>query len=274
MTVLIHGLLVVLLSISFSLQAAVVGETVDYQVGDDNFQGYLAYDKDQKGERPGVLVVHEWWGHNAYARKRADMLAEMGYTALALDMYGKGKEAQHPKEAKKFMQQVANNMAMAEKRFVAAKEVLQNHKTVDADKIAAIGYCFGGGIVLEMARRGVDLLGVASFHGSLATENPAQSGDVKAKVIVFHGKDDQLIPEEQVKAFEKEMQDANVHFTFVSYSDVKHSFTNPQADEFAEKFGLPLAYDKEADQHSWQRLQNFLQDIFFQPISEPEQNSE
>lgn len=274
MIILARGLFIVLLSFSLSLQAAVVGKTVDYQVGDDNFQGYLAYKDDQAGKRPGVLVVHEWWGHNAYARKRADMLAEMGYTALALDMYGEGKEAQHPKEAKKFMQQVANNMAMAEKRFVAAMEVLKNHETVDAERIAAIGYCFGGGIVLEMARRGVDLLGVASFHGSLATENPAQPGDVKAKVIVFHGKADQFISEEVVAAFEKEMEEASVNYTLVSYSDVKHSFTNPQADELAEKFGLPLAYDKQADQHSWQRLQAFLQDIFSQAIPEAEQDSE
>jgi dienelactone hydrolase len=143
--------------------AAVKTDEVSYLVGDKEFTGYLTYDDATESRRPGVLVVHEWWGHNAYARKRAEMLAELGYTAFALDMYGTGKLAEHPDDAKAFMQAVTANMPEAEKRFAMAKAVLQSHPTVDPDRVAAIGYCFGGGIVLHMARTGIDLDGVVSL---------------------------------------------------------------------------------------------------------------
>jgi dienelactone hydrolase len=209
-----------------------------------------------------VLVVHEWWGHDAYARKRARMLAELGYTALAVDMYGDGKTADHPDDAGKFAGEVRKNMPVAEARFKAAMELLQSQPGVEGDAIAAIGYCFGGGVVLEMARRGVDLKGVASFHGSLGTAEPAQPGKVKAKMLVFNGNDDPFTKPEQVAAFKQEMDAAGVDYQFIGYPGAKHSFTNPGADSFGQKFNLPLEYNAEADKQSWNELQNFFNRIF------------
>ncbi len=242
--------------------AAVQGEEVEYRVGDTTMRGYLAFDDDVQGARPGILVVHEWWGHNEYARERARMLAELGYTALALDMYGEGRTAEHPDEAGRFATAVRTNLPEAKKRFDAAMTRLQAHPSVDASKIAAIGYCFGGAVVLEMARAGVDLDGVVSFHGSLGTQNPAQKGAVKGRVLVLNGADDPLVTEEEIAAFKEEMERAGVDYRFVNYRGAVHSFTNPRADEFGRKFGLPLAYDAEADAHSWREMKSFFEEIF------------
>ncbi|MDM8558487.1 dienelactone hydrolase family protein [Candidatus Parabeggiatoa sp. HSG14] len=255
-------LFVLLLFVSLPSYAVVKGEQVDYTADGVTLKGYFAYDDSIKGKRPGVLVVHEWWGHNEYARKRTRMLAELGYAALAVDMYGDGKIASHPNEAKKFMMEVIKNMDKGKARFVAALDILKKQKTVNPDKMAAIGYCFGGGVVLGMARAGVNLAGVASFHGSLATKNPAQLGKVKAKVLVLHGNDDQFIPPQQVKVFKEEMENAKVDFEFVGYPNVIHSFTNPDANLFAKKFNLALAYDAVADKASWEKLQTFFKQIF------------
>lgn len=243
-------------------QAKVVGEEVSYTDNGVTMKGYLAYDKNIKGKRPGVLVVHEWWGHNDYARKRAMMLAGMGYTALAVDMYGDGKTAEHPDDAGKFAAAVSKNMPVAKSRFEAAMKTLKKQPSVAPDQIAAIGYCFGGGLVLNMARAGVDLKGVASFHGSLATDSPAEKGKVKARVAVFTGADDAMVPKAQVDAFAKEMEAAGVDYRLASYPGVKHSFTNPAADDYAAKFKLPLAYNAEADKDSWTQLGDFLVDLF------------
>jgi dienelactone hydrolase len=243
-------------------QPDIRGEEITYQAGDTTLQGYIAYDANQTGARPGVLVVHEWWGHNDYVRTRAHMLARMGYTALALDMYGQGKQADHPEDAQKFMSEVMGNVDLMQRRFTAAEEVLRNHPTTDPDQIAAIGYCFGGAVVLNMARQGADLEGVASFHGNLATENPAQPGDVEADILVLHGADDPFVPQEQVDAFKQEMEAANADYEFVAYAGAKHSFTNPRADEFGENFDLPLAYDETADEQSWAELEQFLNEVF------------
>ncbi|EDN68888.1 dienelactone hydrolase family protein [Beggiatoa sp. PS] len=258
----LSGLLVLLLGTHLSAYAAVKGEPVDYSAEGVTLKGYLAYDDNIKGKRPGVLVVHEWWGHNEYARKRARMLAELGYTALAVDMYGDGKSTGHPKEALKFMKAVLNNMETAKARFMAALNFLKQQETVNPDKVAAIGYCFGGGVVLTMARAGVDLDGVASFHGSLATDNPAKPGVVKAKVLVLHGNADTFIPPKQVKAFKEEMQNAKVDFEFIGYPEAFHAFTNPEADTFGKKFDMPLAYNEAADKDSWAKLQTFFKGIF------------
>ena len=242
--------------------AEVVGKEVTYQSGDTSLHGYLAVDKDITGNRPGILVVHEWCGHNEYARKRARMLAELGYTALAVDMYGDGRTADHPDDAGKFAGEVRKNMPVAEDRFRAAMELLQSQPGVEAKEIAAIGYCFGGGVVLEMARRGVDLKGVASFHGSLGTSEPAQKGRVKARVLVFNGDDDPFVKPEHIEAFKKEMDAADVVYRFIGYPGAKHSFTNPDADTFGKKFGLPLEYNAEVDKQSWAELQKFFAGIF------------
>jgi len=233
---------------------------VSYSSGETNLVGYLAAPAGPE-RRPAVLVVHEWWGHNDYARKRADMLAGMGYVALAVDMYGEGKLASHPEDAGKFAGEVRKNMAEAEKRFLAAKQYLEGLPKVDPERIAAIGYCFGGGIVLEMARRGVDLDGVVSFHGSLGTDTPAQPGAVKAEVLVYNGAQDSFVKPEHILAFEQEMRAAGVKFEFVNLPGAKHSFSNPQADEFGQRFNLPLAYSADADRTSWEGMAKFLERV-------------
>ena len=243
-------------------QATVQGREVSYQANGTTLKGYLAWDDSIKGRRPAVLVVHEWWGHNAYARKRADMLAGLGYTALAMDMYGDGRQANHPDEAGKFAAEVSRNMPLARARFEAGMQLLRKQKTVDARQLAAIGYCFGGGVVLNMARIGADLKGVASFHGSLGTDSAAQPGKVKARILSFSGEDDPMIPADAVAAFKQEMERAGADYRVVTYPGVKHSFTNPEADELGRKFGLPLAYNAEADQDSWQQATVFLRKAF------------
>jgi dienelactone hydrolase len=242
--------------------ASIQGEEIVYQAGDTTLEGYIAWDASKRGPRPGVIVVHEWWGHNDYARQRARMLAEEGYTALALDMYGKGKRADHPEDAQKLVMEATANAEVAKARFMAAYDLLRKHETVDPEKIAAIGYCFGGGIVLQMARLGTDLDGVATFHGMLATDAPAQPGAIKAKLLVLHGADDPFIPKEQVQAFKNEMDAAEADYTFIEYPGVMHSFTNPAATELGKKFNLPLVYNEDADQKSWAELQRFLRALF------------
>jgi dienelactone hydrolase len=254
----------VLIAAAVQAGAAVRGEPVEYKADGTVLKGYLAWDDAVKGKRPGVLVVHEWWGHNEYARTRARQLAELGYTALAVDMYGEGKTADHPQTAGQFSSEVRKNLPLAKKRFEAAAAVLRRHPTVDPKRIAAIGYCFGGAIVLEMARQGVDLKGVVSFHGALNTEHPARPGQVKAKVLVLNGADDPMIKPEAIEAFKKEMDAAGVDYRFVNYPGAKHSFTNPQATEFGKKFNLPLEYHPEADRESWTQMQAFLKEVFGQ----------
>ena len=231
--------------------AEVIGQEVSYQYGGTVMNGYLSHDDAINGKRPGVIVVHEWWGHNAYARQRADMLARLGYIALAVDMYGDGKIADHPKDAGKFAGAVKKDMNVARERFQAALNLLNAQSLTDTSKTAAIGYCFGGGLVLEMARMGVDLDAVASFHGSLGTSSPAQSG-IKPKILVFNGGADPFVKPEQVAAFKKEMDAADANYEFIEYPGARHSFTNPDADEFGQKFNLPLQYNAAADKASWQ----------------------
>jgi dienelactone hydrolase len=240
----------------------VTGTAVEYRAGDTVLKGYLALNPALKGKRPAVLVVHEWWGHNEYARKRARMLAEQGYVALAVDMFGNGKTAQHPDDAGKFAAEVMKNKAAGEARFNAALDFVKQQPQVDTTRIAAIGYCFGGGVVLHMARQGADLKGVVSFHGSLATDAPAQPGTIKAKILVFTGDADKMIPPEQVAAFKEEMTRAAADFRTVEYPGVMHSFTNPDADAYAKKFNLPLAYNRKADKDSWGQALKFLREIF------------
>jgi dienelactone hydrolase len=255
------SMLILLVMFSVSAQAAAKGEEVSYTANGVTMKGYLAYDDKAAGKRPGVLVVHEWWGHNEYARKRARMLAELGYTALAVDMYGNGKQASHPDSAGKFAMAVMQNMEAGKARFMAALDLLKKHKTVDAGRIAAIGYCFGGAVVLHAARWGMDLKGVVSFHGSYGTQTPAQAGKAKAAVLACHGAADQFTTEEQIAQFKKEMENAKVDFQFISYEGAKHSFTNPEADTFAEKFNLPLGYNEAADQKSWTDMQKFFKKV-------------
>jgi dienelactone hydrolase len=246
----------------FAAEPKISEKTVEYSVQGVPMKSFLAFDEAVAGKRPGVLVVPEWWGVNDYARRRARMLAELGYTALAVDMYGNGTAVTTPDEAGKLSSEVMKDLDMAKARFTAALEFLKKQPTVDPGRIAAIGYCFGGGVVLNMATQGVDLKGVASFHGSLGAVKPAQAGAVKAKVIVFHGADDKFITPEQIETFKRDMKTAGADFKFISYPGAVHSFTNPEADAYGKKFNLPLAYNANADQKSWDELRNFLAMIF------------
>ena len=259
LTVLFASLLFLVTSLA---GAAIKTETITYSNNGTQMKGYIAYDDSFSDKRPGVLVVHEWWGHNDYARKRAEMLAEEGYVAFALDMYGNGKTASHPEDAGKFSSAVKQNMAEAESRFRAALQELKQHPMSDPEQVAAIGYCFGGGIVLEMARRGVELDGVASFHGSLGTDNPADKGEIKAKIRVYNGAADPFVKPESIENFKQEMQAAGADYKFVNYPGAKHSFTNPGADKFGKKFKLPLEYNQQADEQSWESMLEFFDKIF------------
>lgn len=248
--------------------AAVQTEEVSYDGGGVTMKGLVAWDDSIKGKRPGVLVVHEWWGNNEYSRERAQQIAALGYVAMAIDMYGDGKTADHPDNAMAFMTEATKNADQAAARFQAAMTLLQKRKTVDPSRIAAIGYCFGGAVVLNMARRGTALRGVASFHGALGAWAPVQKGKVRAKVLVMTGADDGMIPPEAVQKFETEMKDAGADYRMIVYPGAKHGFTNPGADENAKKFGIPLGYDAAADAASWAELQTFLTQVFTVPKSE------
>lgn len=252
----------VLMVSAVTAQAALQEEPVSYRAGGITFEGFLVYDDAIEQQRPGLLVVHEWWGLNDYARQRARLLAEQGYTALAVDMYGEGKSTSHPKEATAMMQQATADMASFRARFVAAKELLEKHPTVDAEKISALGYCFGGMTVLNMAREGVDLDLVASFHGLLSTQSPAREGDLKAKVLVFNGAQDPMVPAADIAAFQQEMETAKVDYELKNYPDATHGFTNPSADELGRLHDMPLAYDQQADRDSWDQLLSELEQVY------------
>ncbi len=239
----------------------VKGQQVAYATDSTNLKGYIAYDTNAKEKKPGVLIVHEWWGHNDYVRQRADMLAELGYTALAVDMYGDGKLADHPDDAGKFAMSVMTNLPEATARFDAAMELLKSHASVDGEKIAAIGYCFGGSVVLTMANSGADLDAVAAFHSGV--QLPVMPNDkLKAKVLVCNGAEDPFISSESIAAFKAAMDSIGADYNYVAYPGVKHSFTSKEADANGEKFGLPLAYDAEADEKSWASLQELFAEAF------------
>ena len=237
---------------------ASAGEEVTYSANGVSLKGYIARPA-TSGQHAGVLVVHEWWGNNDYPRKRADMLAELGYVALALDMYGDGKVAEHPKDAGKFAGEVRKNMQVGEQRFRAALKLLGDQPDVDGERIAAIGYCFGGGVVLEMARRGLPLSAVVSFHGSLGGLSPVEPGNVKGKVLVLNGADDPFIKAEQIAQFKQEMEEADADYRFINYPGAVHGFTNPAATEVGKKFDLPLAYNEQVDAQSWAEMKKLFE---------------
>jgi dienelactone hydrolase len=242
---------------------------VNYKSGETQLVGYLAYNAVTTERRPGVLVVHEWWGPNEYVRMRARQLAELGYVALAIDMYGNGKTVTEPSEAKELSSAVFADLDQAEQRFKAGMQVLNANPAVEPNDISAVGYCFGGGIILNMARRGVELDGVASFHGSLAAPKPAQPGAVKARVLVLTGAADPMVPSEQVEAFRKEMMDAAVPTEIHSYPGALHAFSNPAATEVGKKYQLPIAYDAAADAQSFQELTQFLNELYPKTATSP-----
>src|SRR5947209_11267389 len=249
---------VVLLSLSPN-SATVKTREIEYRQGETALQGFVAWDDAARGRRPGVLVVHEWWGLNEHARKQARRLAEAGYVGFALDMYGKGKVTSHPQEAQAFVSEATKDPAVLAARFNAALEQLKRDPHVDTTRIAAVGYCFGGAVVLGMARAGADLAAVVTFHGALATTSPAQPGKVKARVLVLAGGADPFVPPEQLEAFKREMQAAGARFEVTTYPGAKHGCTNPNAGQS----GVPRpAYDAAADRESWAAVLKLFREIW------------
>ena len=232
---------------------------VEYRQGDTVLQGFVAWDDAARGKRPGVLVVHEWWGMNQHARNQARRLAEAGYVGFALDMYGKGRVTTHPQEAQAFAAEATKDPAVMAARFNAALEQLKHDPHVDSTRIAAIGYCFGGAVVLGMARSGADLAAVVTFHGALATQSPAQPDKVKARVLVLAGGADPFVPPDQVEAFKREMQAAGARYEVVVYPGAKHGFTNPDAAQYGMS---QLAYNAEADRESWAAMRKLFREVF------------
>lgn len=239
------------------------GQEIKYSTENTDMLGYLAFDANQEGKRPGVLVIHEWWGHNEYARGRAEMLADLGYVALAVDMYGDGKKADHPQDAGKFSSAVFANMDEAKDRFEQAMKTLKAHPMVDSDKIAAIGYCFGGSVALTMANAGYDLDAVAAFHSGITLPiMPDADNPPATKVLVANGAADPFIEPKDVVAWSKSMEAVNADFEYVAYPETKHAFTDPGATEKGKTFNLPLEYNEQSDIDSWMKLQALLDRAF------------
>ena len=239
--------------------AGVQSESVAYRDADATLRGYLVWDDSVQGKRPGVIVVHEWWGLNAYARKRAEMLAKLGYVAFAADMYGEDKVTEHAEQASEWMKQITANVERWRKRALIALEILRKHELVDPSQIAAIGYCFGGATVMQLAYAGADLNGVVSFHGSLPLPTNQQAAAIKAKVLVAHGYADGFIPAKRVADFKAALEKAGVDWQLHVYGGAKHGFTNPNAG----RYGIEnVRYDETADRRSWQAMQLFFREIF------------
>jgi len=236
---------------------AIKTQKIEYKAGDKNMVGYVAWDDSTDAKRPAVLVFPEWWGITDYAHKRAEMLAGLGYVGFAVDMYGEGKTTDDPAQAGQWAGEVKNNIPVGLARAQAALDTLKTQPMVDPDKIAAIGYCFGGSCVLEMARHNMPVKGVVSFHGDLTTASPAKS--VAPRVLVCTGAVDSFVPIEQVGNFEKEMKNAGAKYDVIVYENAHHSFTNPDAD----RHHIPnIQYDEKADKQSWEAMQKFLAELF------------
>ncbi len=250
------ALTVLLALLPAATQAKLVTKEVPYEHDGTKLVGYLAYDDKYDTPRPGVLVVHEWWGLNDYARKRTEMLAELGYVAFALDMYGE-KVTEHPKEAGEWSGEIRSNVKQWRERALSGLKVLTEQKNVDYQNIAAIGYCFGGSTVLQMAFAGEPLKAVVTFHGGLVVPSEEEAEGIKTAVLVCHGASDSFIPEKTAQEFREALTKADVDWMMVYYANAKHGFTNPGADEY----GLPpLGYNKKADKRSWTDMQDFLKE--------------
>jgi dienelactone hydrolase len=240
-------------------QAAVRSGPVEYKQGDALLEGYLAYDDALSGKRPGILIVHEWWGLNDYIKGRADQLAQMGYVAFAADIYGKGKRARDANEAGQLARIYWSDRKLLRARANTGLDILMKHQLTDPKRVAAIGYCFGGTTVLELARSGADIAGVISFHGGLDTPDANDAKNIKAKVLVLTGADDPNVPPSQVLAFADEMRKARVDWQLVMYGGAVHSFTNPASGSDPSK---GVAYNEKADRRSWQAMKDFFGEIF------------
>lgn len=236
-------------------------ENITYELSGTVMNGFVVYDKNVKGKRPAVLVVHEWWGLNDYAKSRARQLASMGYIAMAVDMYGEGKIAQNPQQAQELATPFYKDPTLSKFRLDAAIKKIKEYEQTDATNIAAIGYCFGGSVVLNSAKLGADLKGVISFHGGLAGV-PANKELLKAKILVCHGEADKFVPQKDITAFKHAMDSIGADYTFKSYAGATHAFTNPDATRIGKQFDMPIAYNEAADRDSWKDMQAFFKRIF------------
>jgi dienelactone hydrolase len=242
-------------------QAAVKEEPVTYKDGDTVMKGFIVYDDAIKAKRPGIVLVHEWWGITKHVHGEARKFAEQGYTAFIADMYGDAKTADNPKDAGALSGGVMKNPPAMQGRFNAARATLAKHASVDPKRIGAAGYCFGGAVVLNMVRAGADLAGVATFHATLGLNTPAPKA-VKAKILVMNGADDPFVKPEQIDSLKKDMEAAKADYRFINYPGAVHAFTNPEATEAGKKFNLPLAYNPEVDKQSKAEAMKFFAGIF------------
>lgn len=236
-------------------------ENISYKIDSLNMDGYIVYDENIAGKRPVVFVVHEWWGLNDYVKRRARELAGLGYIAMAVDMYGNGKRADNPTDAGNLAMPFYQNPAMAKAHFDAAVNKLKIYPQADTANMAGIGYCFGGGVLLNIARMGEGLKGIVSFHGSLLG-TPADKNLLRSKILVLHGEDDKFVPAEEVTGFKKQMDSMGAAYTFKSYAGATHAFTNPDATATGEKFKIPIAYNAAADTASWKEMKMFFTELF------------
>src|SRR4051812_22396452 len=255
----INLLVGIVLVLSSVLRAEVKTEQVEYKQGDTTLKGMIAYDDAKKDKRPGVIVVHEWWGLTEHPKNKAMELAKLGYVAFAIDMFGDGKTTEDPKQAGEWAGAIKKDRETGAARFNAAMDVLKKNERVDGNKIGAIGFCFGGTVCLEMARSGAPLVGVVSFHGSLATDHPAGQGGLKTHLLICHGADDPMVTPDDVVAFAGEMNTAGADYQINVYSGAVHAFTNPKADSY----NIPgIAYNEKADKRSWIAMKDFFAEVF------------
>ncbi len=241
-------------------EGSIKEEQISYKIEGEKYDGFVYYNDDQKGKRPGILVVHEWWGLNEYSRRRAKQLAELGYISMAVDVFGNGKTAEDPTSAQNLAMPFYKNPALAKKLLDPAIDVLKTYPQTDETKIGAIGYCFGGFVVLNAAKLGADLKGVVSFHGGLGGVKP-EKDLLKAKILVCHGAEDPMTNPD-VEEFKKGMDSIGAGYTFKVYPDATHAFSNPNATAKGKKYNMPIRYNEAADKASWNEMKEFFQKIF------------
>lgn len=254
----IISLATLLLVGALNLPAAIQSKTVTYRQGDTTLEGVLVWDDALSGPRPGVLVVHQWMGITDYEKQRAKQLAQLGYVAFCADIYGQGIRPTDTKAAGAEATKYKSNRTLFRQRVNAGLEQLKTSELVDGSRIAAIGYCFGGTAVLELARSGADVQGVVSFHGGLDSPTPADAKNIKGKVLAMHGADDPYVPAKEVAAFEDEMRAAQADWALIKFGGAVHSFTQPMAGNDNSK---GAAYNEKADKRSWAVLKLFLGDV-------------
>ena len=243
--------------------AAIKEEPVTYTDGKTTMKGFVVYDDAITAKRPGIIMVHEWWGITKHMHNEARGFARQGYTVFIADMYGDARTADNPKDAGALSSSVMKNPQTMESRFNAAREQLARQPSVDATRIGAVGYCFGGAVVLNMARAGADLAGVAGFHASLGLNTPAPApGAVKAKILVLNGADDPFVKKEQYVTFKSDLDAAKADYKVIEYPGAVHAFTNPEATALGKKFNLPLRYDAKANEEAKAAASKFFAQVF------------